>query len=303
MFLNCNKLIQLDLSNWNTKKITDIYQTFRNCSSLTRLDLSNWDTKNVYEVYEAFGNCPNLYKIKIFNKQTALKLINYLPTRKSVGYIFTKFDIPNEKNWISYICEDYKTTFKLPRPLRSVGDIADRLYWDYNKGHYCIEKNVNENYTKLDTPTIIDLPIKNKISMIYETNTRINTNTIKTQIQLSSPIFKIKPSILKPNQIYTLRFICFNAENVIIDLGGKIIETNSIENKVDIQLQTLETLTNEYISIYGNGGTITDVMLFEGTDIGEVGYIDNTMSVGKLQEDGSYKIILMTSPHILKGGK
>jgi hypothetical protein len=147
------------------------------------------------------------------------------------------------------------------------------------------------------------LPIKNKISMIYETNTRINTNTIKTQIQLSSPIFKIKPSILKPNQIYTLRFICLNAENVIIDLGGKIIETNPIENKVDIQLQTLETLTNEYISIYGNGGTITDVMLFEGTDIGEVGYIDNTMSVGKLQEDGSYKIILMTSPHILKGGK
>ena len=44
-------------------------------------------------------------------------------------------------------------------------------------------------------------------------------------------------------------------------------------------------------------------MLFEGTDIGDVGYIDNITSVGKLQKDGSYKINLMTSPYILKGGK
>jgi hypothetical protein len=252
---------------------------------------------------DMFYNCSNLYKIKIFNKQTALKLINYLPTRETVGYIFTKFDIPNEKNWISYICEDFNTKFRLPQPLRSIDGIEDRLYWDYNKGHYCIEKNINEDYTILDTPIIIDLPIKNKISMIYETNTRINTNTIKTQVELSNPIYKIKPIRLEPNKTYTLRFICLGAETVTIDLGGRIIKVSPIDDRVDIQIQTLETLTNEYISIYGNGGTVTNVMLFEGTDIGEVGYIDNITSVGKLQKDGSYKINLMTSPHILKGGK
>ena len=34
-------------------------------------------------------------------------------------------------------------TFILPQPLRSVPNgICDRLYWDENKGHYCIEKRV-----------------------------------------------------------------------------------------------------------------------------------------------------------------
>ena len=38
-------------------------------------------------------------------------------------------------------------TFILPQPLRSVPNgICDRLYWDENKGHYCIEKRV-EQYT------------------------------------------------------------------------------------------------------------------------------------------------------------
>lgn len=36
-------------------------------------------------------------------------------------------------------------TFILPQPLRSVPNgICDRLYWDENKGHYCIEKRVEE---------------------------------------------------------------------------------------------------------------------------------------------------------------
>lgn len=38
-------------------------------------------------------------------------------------------------------------TFILPQPLRSVPNgICDRLYWDENKGHYCIEKRI-EQYT------------------------------------------------------------------------------------------------------------------------------------------------------------
>ena len=38
-------------------------------------------------------------------------------------------------------------TFILPQPLRSVPNgICDRLYWDENKGHYCIEKRIEEVY-------------------------------------------------------------------------------------------------------------------------------------------------------------
>ena len=41
---------------------------------------------------------------------------------------------------------EYKTTILLPCQLQKVGDIADRLYWDNEKGRYVIEKNIS-NYT------------------------------------------------------------------------------------------------------------------------------------------------------------
>ena len=37
-----------------------------------------------------------------------------------------------------------KITILLPEQLRKVGNIADKLYWDDNKGRYVIEKNINE---------------------------------------------------------------------------------------------------------------------------------------------------------------
>lgn len=44
-----------------------------------------------------------------------------------------------------YMNVPYKTDTKsilLPQPLRSVGDIKDRLYWDNENNKYCIEKNI-----------------------------------------------------------------------------------------------------------------------------------------------------------------
>ena len=37
-----------------------------------------------------------------------------------------------------------KTSFVLSQSLKKIGDYADRLYWDEDKGHYCIEQNIAE---------------------------------------------------------------------------------------------------------------------------------------------------------------
>ena len=43
MFMDCNKLLSIDLSNFNTNNITNMSSMFSGCSSLTSLNLSNFN--------------------------------------------------------------------------------------------------------------------------------------------------------------------------------------------------------------------------------------------------------------------
>ena len=47
MFCDCHLLTSLDVSNWDTSKVTDMKFLFCGCRTLTSLDLSNWDTGKV----------------------------------------------------------------------------------------------------------------------------------------------------------------------------------------------------------------------------------------------------------------
>ena len=47
-----------------------------------------------------------------------------------------------------------KQSILLPQPLRKIGDIKDKFYWDEDKGHYCIEQNVENYIITKDSPFI-----------------------------------------------------------------------------------------------------------------------------------------------------
>ena len=47
MFNQCSKLIDLDLSNFDTRNVTDMSMMFMGCKSLSKLDLTSFDTHNV----------------------------------------------------------------------------------------------------------------------------------------------------------------------------------------------------------------------------------------------------------------
>ena len=56
-------LTTLDVSNFNTSNVTDMYYMFCNCSKLTTLDVSNWDTSKVTDMRLMFYDCTNLTTI------------------------------------------------------------------------------------------------------------------------------------------------------------------------------------------------------------------------------------------------
>ena len=63
-------------------------------------------------------------------------------------------------------------TFILPQPLRSVPNgICDRLYWDENKGHYCIEKRVYDyTITGANDVAMMDSGISSMVYAYGDTN-------------------------------------------------------------------------------------------------------------------------------------
>ena len=64
-FNNCDNLLYIDTSNWNTSKCTSI--SFAKCSKIKRLDTSKWNTDNVTTFNGAFQGCYELQDIDVTN--------------------------------------------------------------------------------------------------------------------------------------------------------------------------------------------------------------------------------------------
>ena len=70
MFYMCYNLTKVNLSNINTQKVNNMKLMFYNCSSLTNLNLSSFDTRNVKDMKMMFYNCSSLIKLNVSNFNT-----------------------------------------------------------------------------------------------------------------------------------------------------------------------------------------------------------------------------------------
>ena len=72
MFYNCSSLTSLDLSNLNTSQVTNAISIFSRCSSLISLDLSNFDTSQITSFYNMFSECTALTSVNLSNFNTSV---------------------------------------------------------------------------------------------------------------------------------------------------------------------------------------------------------------------------------------
>ena len=70
MFFSCKSLKSIDLSNFNTQYVTNMSCMFNNCNSLTNLNLSSFNTQNVTDMSYMFNNCNSLINLDISNFNT-----------------------------------------------------------------------------------------------------------------------------------------------------------------------------------------------------------------------------------------
>ena len=76
MFAGCSSLKNVDLSNFDTKKVNNMSAMFAGCSSLTNIDLSNFFIQEGTDIRSMFKGCEKLKKgNQIFNQIYFLNLI------------------------------------------------------------------------------------------------------------------------------------------------------------------------------------------------------------------------------------
>ena len=71
MFYNCSKLKSLDLSGFDTSKVTNMSLMFYNCSGLKSLDVSGFDTSNVTNMSYMFFSCSGLKSLDVSGFDTS----------------------------------------------------------------------------------------------------------------------------------------------------------------------------------------------------------------------------------------
>ena len=70
MFSWCENLEELDLSSMDTAKVKNMKDVFYGCAKLKTLDLSNFDTTNVTDMNSMFGECTSLEEINVSSFHT-----------------------------------------------------------------------------------------------------------------------------------------------------------------------------------------------------------------------------------------
>ena len=71
MFDACTRLTTLDLSNWDTSKVTDMSHMFEDCTSLTTIR-GIIDMKSCTSYGYMFSGCTNLTGVKIKNPPSGI---------------------------------------------------------------------------------------------------------------------------------------------------------------------------------------------------------------------------------------
>ena len=70
MFFGCSSLTIINLSNFNTQNVTDMSYMFSQCGSLTNINLSNFNTQNVTDMSWMFSACSSFSNLDLSNFNT-----------------------------------------------------------------------------------------------------------------------------------------------------------------------------------------------------------------------------------------
>lgn len=186
MFYNCNKLTDLDLSNFDVSQVTNMSNMFYSCTQLINLDLSSFNTSNVTDFNNMFYMCDRLINLDLSSFDTSqAKNMNYMFAycRTLTSLDLSSFDTSNVTaiGYFVYYCDELEDLDLSKFNLIKTNYILNMMHcnklvnlkWGINLGKAYKQKTNNYNNYKLDlssSPLLTHESLMSVINNLYDLN-------------------------------------------------------------------------------------------------------------------------------------
>ena len=95
MFYACRNLKQIDVSGFDTSRVTNMSGMFNECETVKKLDVTGFDTSKVTDMSAMFRGCQDLSKLDLskFNTSKVTNMVYMFYTTGAAGDCKLKFDV------------------------------------------------------------------------------------------------------------------------------------------------------------------------------------------------------------------
>ena len=178
MFYQCENLKSIDLSEFNTQKITNMEGMFKKCENLENINLSFFDTKNVKNMKYLFSDCYNLEKINLnsFDTTNVVTMEGMFCDCNNLKDIdLSSFNTKNVKN-MNYMfkgCENLITLDLSSFNTKNVVDMKGMFSFCYNLKNlnlssFDTKKVNNMEYMFEGNENLVEIKVKKNSFELYK---------------------------------------------------------------------------------------------------------------------------------------
>ena len=153
MFKDCG-VSGLDLSSFDTSHVTDMSHMFDNCNSLTNLDVTKFNTSNVTDMSYMFDNCINLASLDVtkFTTTNVTDMSHMFEACNSLTNLdVTKFNTSNVTN-MSYMFDNCRSLTSLDVTKFNTSNVTNMSYMFRN-----CNSLTSLDVTKFNTSNVTDM--------------------------------------------------------------------------------------------------------------------------------------------------
>ena len=220
MFNQCSNLEKINLGNIDTSLVENMNNLFYNCCKLESIDLSNFDTSNVKYMNQMFCSCESLLTINVSNFKTSKveEIANIFSNCYKLYTIdVSNFDTKNVKNMKGMFENDHNLRYiDLSNFDTSSVTNMQHLFFNcesliyINIYSFTIPKIETIHYSFIGTPETVAICQKNRFIQGYLDNTLKNYNCDDPCFKDNKKIDFNKNICIKSCENYEYNNICFD---------------------------------------------------------------------------------------------
>lgn len=237
MFINCSKLTDLDVHDFNTSNVENMMYMFYGCSSLKKIDVSNFDTRKVRTILGLFYNCSSLEKIDLSNFDTS--------NVTSFQWLFTKCNNLREINLKGLDTSNVTSMMQMFSECKNLVNLDVSMFDTSKVTDMSSMFALCNSLTQLDVSNFDTSNVTNMGSMFYGCN-QLQTLDLKNFI--TNKVTNMNVMFRECRNLKKLDISKFNTENVT---SMSYMFLNCI-NLQELDLSSFDTklVTNMYQMFY-----------------------------------------------------